>query len=179
MGPTVMIILILLAILTSPWFSWEENALSDLGVDDSIATLFNSSLIVGGLLLVVFAVGLQKILMIRRRGHAGTFILVLASLDLCAIGVFPETTGMIHYYVSVALFTLLPLSFILMGSAIIQRPSQRNLGLFTVFAGVVAGGVWIVPWGGGLAIPETFAALPILGWSIVLGIRLFKKGALS
>jgi hypothetical membrane protein len=175
MGPVIMVTSILLAISCSPWFSWKENALSDLGVKGVAAILFNSSLIVGGLLVIIFAVGLRKILMDRALGHAGTLILVLASANLCAVGIFPETVGAIHFYVSVAFFTLLPISLFLMGAAMIQRSSERNLGLFTFLVGLVAGAVWTVPWGGGVAIPETLASLPAAVWSVVLGFRMFKR----
>lgn len=174
-----MLTFIFLAISYSPWFSWTENALSDLGVDGTAAILFNSSLIVGGLLTFIFAIGLRKILKDRKLGHIGTLILILASANLCAIGIFPETAGAIHLYVSVAFFTLLPISLFLIGAAMMQEPSERKLGLFTVLAGVVAVTVWTVPWGGGVAIPEILASLPASVWSMIFGIRLYKQASHS
>ena len=174
-GPLIMITFIFLAISYSPWFSWKENALSDLGVDGIAAILFNSSLIVGGLLFLIFAIGLRKILMNRKLGHAGTLILILASANLCAIGIFPETAGAIHFYVSVAFFVLLPISLFFIGAAMVQESSEKNWGLFAFLVGVVAVMVWIVPWRGGLAIPEVLASLPTFVWSIGLGVRLFKR----
>ena len=174
-GPLIMITFIFLAISYSPWFSWKENALSDLGVDGIAAILFNSSLIVGGLLFLIFAIGLRKILMNRKLGHAGTLILILASANLCAIGIFPETAGAIHFYVSVAFFVLLPISLFFIGAAMVQESSEKNWGFFAFLVGVVAVMVWIVPWGGGLAIPEVLASLPTFVWSIGLGVRLFKR----
>jgi len=174
-SPIIMLTSILLAIFYSPWFSWAENALSDLGVQGIASVLFNSSLIIGGLLTLLFAIGLREILLSRTIGHVGALILILAAANLCAIGIFPETAGALHTYVSVAFFTLLPISLFLIGAALMQEPAERNLGLFTFLTGVVAVIVWVVPWGGGVAIPEMLASLPASVWSIVLGIRVYNQ----
>jgi len=181
-SPIIMLTFILLAIFHSPWFSWAENALSDLGVRGIAAILFNFSLIIGGLLTLLFAIGLREILLGRTIGHVGALFLIQAAANLCAIGVFPETAGALHIYVSVSFFTLLQISLFLIGAALMKEPPERNLGLFTFLAGIVAVIVWIVavivwivPWGGGVAIPEMLASLPVSVWSIVLGIRLYNQ----
>ena len=177
--PVIVLPLISLAISYSPKFSWVESALSDLGVEGTAAILFNSSLIIGGFLTLIFAVGLREIFISRTLGHAGTLILILAAVSLCAIGIFPETAGAIHFYVSVAFFMLLPISLFLMGAAMIQEPLERNLGLFTVLAGIVMIVVWTLPWKEGVAILETVASLAASAWSIVFGIRLFRQASRS
>jgi hypothetical membrane protein len=57
--PIIVLPLILLSISYSPWFSWTRNALSDLGVHEA-AILFNSSLMIGGVLALAFAFGLMQ-----------------------------------------------------------------------------------------------------------------------
>jgi hypothetical membrane protein len=175
--PIIVLTLILLAIYYSPWFSWTENALSDLGVQGTAAILFNSSLVVGGVLTVIFAIGLREILLNKTSGRIGTLIFILDAAMLCAIGIFPETAGNVHLYVSVAFFVLLPMSLFLNGVAMMQRPSERKLGLFTIIAGIVAATVWMLPWRA-VAIPEIISALAVSVWSIVLGIRLFTQTSL-
>jgi hypothetical membrane protein len=174
-SPIIMLTFILLAIFYSPWFSWAKNALSDLGIRGIAAILFNSSLIIGGLLTLLFAIGLREILLSRTIGHVGALFLILAAANLCAIGIFPETAGSLHLYVSVAFFTLLPTSLLLIGTMLMKEPPERNLGLFTFLAGILAIIVWIIPWGGGVDIPEMLASLPASVWSIVLGIRLYNQ----
>jgi len=169
--PIIVLTSILLAIYYSPWFSWTKNALSDLGVQGTAAILFNSSLVVGGILTIIFAIGLREILLNKPLGRIGTLILILDAAVLCAIGIFPETAGDIHLYVSVAFFTLLPISLFLIGATMMQEPSERKLGLFTIIAGVAAATVWMLPWRAA-AIPEIIAVLAASVWSIVLGIRL-------
>ena len=177
--PVIALTFISLAISYSSEFSWAVNDLSDLGVKGTAAIFFNSGLIIGGSLTLVFAVGLREIFPSRTLGHAGTLILILAAVSLCAIGIFPETAGAIHSYVSVAFFTLLPISLFFMGAVMIKESVERNLGLFTVLAGIVMVVVWALPWEGGVAIPEMFASLAASAWSIVFGIRLFRQASSS
>jgi hypothetical membrane protein len=174
--PIIVLTLILLAIHYSPWFSWTENALSDLGVQGTAAILFNSSLIVGGVLTIIFAIGLREILLDKTLGRIGTLIFILDGAIFCAIGIFPKTTGSIHFYVSVAFFMLLPVSLFLCGVAMMQESSGRKIGLFTIIAGIVAASVWILQWNA-VAIPEMIAALAAFVWSIVLGIRMFMQAS--
>ncbi len=174
--PIIVLTSILLAIHYSPWFNWTENALSDLGVQGTAAILFNSSLVVGGVLTVIFAIGLREILLNKTLGRIGTLIFILDGAILSAIGIFPETAGDIHLYVSVAFFMLLPMSLFLNGVAMMQEPSERKLGLFTVIAGIVAATIWMPTWSA-VAIPEIIAALAASVWSIVLGIKLSKQAS--
>jgi len=171
-GPIVSLSFTALAIAFSPWFNWFKNALSDLGVGEA-AFIFNSGLIVGGVLTTIFSVVLTQILRKQVLGFLGTFTLTLSTMSLCAIGVFPESAGRIHLYVSLAFFGLLAVSLLLIGVALMRESSQRFLGLFsilTVVVAVVAAG--LVPHGGA-AIPEIIAALAASAWSVVLGIKLF------
>jgi hypothetical membrane protein len=174
--PIIVLTLILLAIYYSPWFSWTENALSDLGVQGTAAIVFNSSLVVGGVLTIIFAIGLREILLNRTLGRIGTLIFILDGAMLCAIGIFPETAGDIHFYVSVAFFVLLPVSLFLNGVAMMQESSERKTGLFTITAGIIAATVWMLQWSA-VAIPEIIAALAAFVWSIVLGIRMFMQAS--
>jgi len=68
--PVVAFSCIFIAISLSPWFSWTENALSDLGVGGA-AWVFNSGLMVGGILTMVFAVGLWAAFRKRSLGRVG------------------------------------------------------------------------------------------------------------
>lgn len=150
-------------------------ALSDLGVQQGVtAVLFNSGLVISGLLILVFALGLFIDLRGRTFGKTGAFILVLDALALTAIGVFPENVKPMHLYASVAFFMLFPTSLFFIGTALLQM-SQLNLGMFTFLIATVAALVWMIPYGGGVAVPETLATLSASTWSIVLGFRLLKQ----
>jgi len=176
-GPVISLLFIAFAIAYTSQFNWFTWALSDLGVHEA-ALIFNSGLIVGGVLSTIFAIGLMQILRKQVLGFLGTFTLILSSISLCAIGVFPESAGRIHFYVSISFFALLAISLFLIGAALIREPSQRYLGLFTLLtllAGIVAVTAALTVLHEGVAIPEIIASLAASVWSIVFGIKLLLK----
>ena len=176
-APPIAFTLILLAIAYSPNFSWTENALSDLGVQEGVtAVLFNTGLIITGVLAILFATGLFTFLQENLLGRIGAFVFVLDAFALTAIGVFPENVELIHFYASVTFFTLFPLSMFFLTAAFLQT-LRMKLGFFTFIVAVVAAIVWAVPFGKGVAIPETLSVLSASTWSIVLGFKMLKEDA--
>lgn len=173
-GPVIALSSISLSILYAPWFSWIKNALSDLGVYGISAVIFNSGLIICGVLTAIFGIGVQEILPKRILSSIGRITLTLDCIDLCAIGIFPETAGRIHFYVSVVFFVLLSISLILIGADALREQSRRKEGIYMILSGILTAVVWLFPWEG-VAIPETVAALTISLWSMVLGFRLFRS----
>lgn len=179
-SPVLTFILIGLAISQASWFSWTENALSDLGVHAESATLFNGGLILGGTLTMVFAFGMTRFYGTQAVGRGGAFFLVLAGTFLASIGVFPETApNNIHYIVSVAFFSMLPLSLLFQSVALLQKPQNRTLGAFTLIIALItliSWAIWIPlkPYTG-VAIPELVSAMAAAVWSITLGIKLMRQ----
>lgn len=172
-GPVISLSFIALAIADTPMFNWFTWALSDLGVNEA-ASIFNSGLIVGGILTTIFAVGLTQIFRKQVLGFIGSFTMVLCSISLLAIGVFPESAGRVHFYVSVSFFVLLVVSLFLVGAQSVRKPPQRYFGAFSILAGVVAGIAWAIPHEG-VAIPEITAAFAGSAWSIVLGVKILQN----
>ena len=60
--PVVIFTSLSVSIASSPWFTWTQHALSDLGIQENTAALFNYGMIFGGILALVFSFGLMKIL---------------------------------------------------------------------------------------------------------------------
>jgi hypothetical membrane protein len=173
-APILLFSLICLAIGLAPWFNWNRNALSDLGVG-ATAPIFNSALIAGGLLLLPFSIGLRQTLPRGALSLLGTILLSLGMLVLSGIGLFSETAGRIHWYLSVAFFTLLPLSFFFIGVSEFSQPRSRASGIATMLLGVSAALVWALHWSfrlGGVAVPETISALLGSAWAVAKGIKL-------
>jgi hypothetical membrane protein len=173
-------ILVGLAIFQASWFSWTENALSDLGVHAESATLFNSGLILGGILTVIFAFGVVRFYGNQTVGRDGAFFLLLAGIFLASIGVFPENSpNNIHYIVSVAFFAAFPLSLLIQSAALMQTAVNRKFGAFTLLIAIIA----IIPWAiwmplrpyKGVAIPELVSATAAATWSIVMGFELLRE----
>jgi len=171
-GPIISLLFIAIAMAYTPRFNWVTWALSDLGVHEA-ASIFNSGLIIGGVMTTIFAIGLMQILSKQFLSFVGAFILVLSSISLCAIGVFPESAGRIHLYVSFAFFSLLAISLLIIGAASIKESSGLYFGLFSILTGLVAGAAWAIPHEG-VAIPEIIASVAGSVWAVVLGIRILQ-----
>jgi len=181
--PIIAFTFIFLAIASFPEFSWTNNALSDLGVQEGIAAvLFNSGLIISGILAFVFAVGLVKFLSEQLLGRIGALVFAIDTLMLVAIGVFSENFGRIHYYVSVMFFALFPISILIIFATLLHRGKVKT-GLFTLLVAAIAAVAWIIQFtikfGSNVAIPETISALSASAWSIVLGFQMFEKASQS
>jgi hypothetical membrane protein len=180
-SPILTFTLISLAISqASSWFSWTENALSDLGVHEESAALFNSGLIIGGILNTIFAFNVIRYYGNQTVGRDGAFFLLLAGIFLASIGVFPENSpNNVHYIVSLAFFAALPLSLLIQSTALMQTPANRKLGAFTLIIALTT----IIPWAiwfplrpyKDVAIPELVSALAAATWSMTMGMSLLQK----
>ena len=180
LSPIIAFLLISLAILFSLWFSWTGNALSDLGVHEESAVIFNAGLVISGILNVVFAFGVMHFYRNQTIGRDGAFFLLLTGIFLASIGIFPETApNNIHYIVSVGFFATFPLSLLIQSAALLSSADQRKLGAFTLIIAIIA----FLPWAiweplrpyRGVAIPELVSALAAATWSIVMGTILLRK----
>ncbi len=170
--PVLGFIMIFLAISTAPWFSWQGNALSDLGVEGLTAVIFNGGLIMTGSVMAVFSLSVYEFGKEDRLGKAGFVLLLLACIFLLGIGVFPETAGSIHMEFSVAFFVTLPVSIIVNG-VYLRRRGNRKLGVLGIAAAAVAIAIWTLPWDG-VAIPEAVSAASAGVWSAATGVWLAR-----
>ena len=82
------------------------NTLSDLGADRPGRLWFNSGVIIAGIMLAVYSFGLHHVLIKGQLSSGGCLLMFLSSLALIGIGIFPETSGEIHLYLSWAFFAL-------------------------------------------------------------------------
>jgi len=171
-APIVALSCIFLAISLSPWFSWSANALSDLGVGGA-AWLFNSGLVVGGILTMAFAIGMLQSFAGRLR-KLGAAVFLMSAISLMGIGVFSESAGTIHFYVSVAFFALTPISLLLMGAGYALAESKK-FGLLTAVIGVLVALPWAFGWSA-VAVPEMLSAIAATAWSAIQGVKLFSRG---
>jgi hypothetical membrane protein len=179
--PVVAFTCILLAIAYYPPFSWTNNALSDLGVQEGATSiLFNYGLTISGILAAVFGSGLRGLFHGKTLGPSGAMLFLLATVSLTAIGVFNENYEPMHWYASVAFFVLFPLSMLLIAAAFLNQ-GQMKLGLFTFAVAAIAASPWItyfaVRYVEGVAIPEAISALAASAWAIALGERMLKQAS--
>lgn len=176
---------IFLAVDSYKEFSWQDNALSDLGSMDQQPTrsLFNYGLIAGGILALGFAYGLKKYLEEWKWAGLAAFAFGLDMLALISIGIFPgdfmpETH--VHFTVSVAFFVLFPIAGFLI-TADFFKTNRKNLAWFTLALAAIAALVWIMhmtvyPLGSDDALPEIIAAFCAGAWVVTIGILMIKLG---
>ncbi|EMR74486.1 putative membrane protein [Thermoplasmatales archaeon SCGC AB-540-F20] len=167
--PIVVLLCIGLAMSHSPWFRFTKHAFSDLGIEGVSAIFFNSGMILGGILALVFSLGLIKIL----KNKTGGYIFNLSSLALIGIGIFPETVYTLHFIVSAAFFVLLAISFLIIGLTIKRNQSERTMGILATLFAIIAicSTILLVPWEG-IAIPEAVSCLPAFIWCMVYGVKM-------
>jgi hypothetical membrane protein len=181
-GPFYAFMSIMIAIIVSPWFTWTGNALSDLGNLSMYATspvsslVFNSGLIVAGIITVFAVLGL--IMNVKR--HIGALIsavvLLVGTIALICIGLFPENFPPWHFIFSVMLFATIAIAMLLFGGVFTYHKGTRRLGYFSLATGLIAASPWIpymlLNWNIGAAIPEIISAITVYIWVIVMSTKL-------
>ncbi len=171
-------VFIAVAIFLSPWFSWYNNALSDLGnssLQKNIASgadlVFNTGLIVGGVLASAFAILLSREFKFSWKYLIWSVSLLVGSTDLALIGIFNESFGVVHLVVSVIFFFFTAITLFLYSyvSFPIGAPAT---GAVALVLGIVCALVWIVRWPWtGVAIQETVSSAASGAFVILVALR--------
>lgn len=181
--PMIAFACILAATALAPSFSWTDNALSDLGVmPGPTAVLFNTGLIISGILTILFATGLYLSFEKSALGRFGAMIFSLCAVALTSIGVFMENMRPMHVYASVAFFALFPVSMFVFTASffLLAKPEKA---VFTLAVALFAALVWVlefvIRYVPGVAIPETLSALAASLWSAVLGFKMVSNDSRS
>jgi len=166
---------IFVAIANAPWFSWYENALSDLGAYEKTELIFNGGLILAGLVYLIYSLGLFSYLT-RPLGKIGALILMFDAISLLLVGAFPETVGTLHGVSAVLYFILFPIAYLLLGTHFIRNENNPNFGVLGYICSVVGLGIWFLPWKtlgvSGIAIPEFLASLANTIYIVVISLKL-------
>jgi len=159
----------------SPWFDWQHNALSDLGVRGH-TVWFNSATQIGGLVTVVLILGLLRQVRLRWIGQLGYACALLGAVGLALVGVFPKHRGAIHFAVALVYFLVTPLGCLLMGLGLVEKRRPLS-GALTVSAGLAALLLITRTPHEGYAVPEILATLAISGWVFAMGMALLTSWA--
>jgi hypothetical membrane protein len=176
-GPIYALGSIAISIMLSPWFTWRNNAISDLGVHP-VAPIFNISLIACGIMCAVFALG--AIVRLRSlTARTGFALMLLASISLVGIGIFTEDYSPHHFIFSVAFFVMLLLATLELGPWFLLKRKTHYLGIASLSVTAVGVFGWAyhsaVGWGQGVAIPEVLTFVPGAIWFAMLGFWVLKK----
>ena len=137
LNPAMIIILL----FSSSIDFFELTSLSKLGESGvETAIFFNSSLIIGGILLIIFATGLKKNSFLI--GNLGLGVFVFAAFSLISVGIL-HIPHSFHNLSAVLFFVALPTSLLLMGQRIIRSSrghhhlrSLNKIGFGTLGLGI-------------------------------------------
>jgi hypothetical membrane protein len=170
--------------LAGSTFSWNRNALSDIGVTtiSVAANVFNISLTLAGILNFVFALGFTKANAKNALFYLGGILLMLGGISLSLVGVFTEAYGRLHFYVSASYFSLFSLAIMLNGFAF-RKAGRATMGNISILAGLIAAFVilsgvaaeWHIWLGLGFAVPEIIASIIFGAWTVWMGSSLLTK----
>ena len=172
-GPMVALMTIPRAIFLSlSWFTWDGNALSDLGNYDNgiiAAIVFNLGLVLTGILLFLFTFCFVRAIK-DLPTKIGMIPFFIALGFLIAIGVFSENAGHIHFVVSVGFFGSFPFAMWFVGLGFLRFRRLWWFSLVSIILPFFSIYMWTSWFGGvfpfwtGNAIPEITTAFTGIGW---------------
>ena len=175
---TLPLIMIFASTVLEKTFSWNKDALSDIGVS-SLGWLFNSALIAGGLLILLFAVGLKKYLGKTRWLKVGIFLIIASSISLALVGVFTENYSIIHGLVALGYLLLAPLGLICIGWGEKSNELGKKSLLLGITALLVIFGLPIITFVAnlqiGFAVPEFIESLMVSIWTFWVSLKLLHN----
>lgn len=180
--PLIALTFIFISIYYSPWFSFTGNWLSDLAgmpgetplwtANGIVSIYFNVGLILAGIIGVIFAFEIRTLPMFQTRlGRVSITFLTLVTFALSFLGIFPQTTGLIHYFVAMVFFLLIPLALISIG-IVLKNSNEIKMGWLAILFGIISISSLILlrfvprPWGHN-AIAELF---PIIAISLFIAL---------
>jgi len=170
--PVVIFTCLGLSILSSPWFTWTQHALSDLGIQQNTAVLFNYGLILGGILTLIFSLGLIQIL----SNKIGAYLLALSSFALIGIGLFPETIFVLHFLTSASFFILLTIAMLIIGLTSKKNSFECKIGTFALMLTLITiSSIVFLFHFEGIAIAEAFSCFPAFVWCSIVGIQMTRR----
>jgi hypothetical membrane protein len=165
-GPLVAYLSIAISISLSPWFTWRNNALSDLGhsTGSDVAYIFNLGLLLAGFLILIYS-----ITVLGKKARYTSISLGLSTFFLQLIATFDEIYGHYHYLVSVAFF----ISIIV--SSILYSIEKRSLiGFISATIGLLT---WMLHFVGlnnlGISVPETISSAVVSSWIIISAVEIY------
>jgi hypothetical membrane protein len=171
LGSILPLVMVLSATFLSSWFSWNVNALSELGVGEQ-AALFNSAVLIGGGLNLLFALGLRQYLCNGKPVLAGIVLIMISSLSLALVGVFTISYLVLHGIVAFGYFVPAPAGFLLIGFGTKERAIKKlsfACGIAALLAILVLPVlILVLPFRIGFAVPELIEGSVISAWTIYM-----------
>lgn len=165
-GPLIAIFFVIIAIIFSPWFSWWDNALSDLGYSGQslAAPWFNFGLLLSGFFIIFYS-----LMSFRSNAKYTSYFLVIVGLSLQLIATFDEVYGLLHFLVSVLFFTTL--GFASTSYAVERKSVVALVALVIGSASWILYGVKLIDTG--IAVPEALSAIAVFVWIVLSALKMY------
>jgi hypothetical membrane protein len=166
-GPAIGYVATAVSIALSPGFSWERNALSDLGhaMRSDVAAIFNLGLLLTGLLILIYAVTV-----FRKHAPYTSFFLTTVGFSLQLVATYDEVYGLLHAVVSILFFASL-------GFASLVYAAETKSYL-AVAALLIGGASWALYgakiYSAGVAVPETISSVVAVIWIMYSAVKLYR-----
>jgi hypothetical membrane protein len=178
-GSVLPLIMVVAATVLSSWFRWDTNALSELGVGEESA-LFNSAVLLGGVLNFLFALGLRQYLNGEKLVKTGAASVIMSNVCLALVGIFTIDYHLVHGVVALGYFVLAPVGYMMIGFGTKERAVKR----LSVACGITAFlAILVLPiivlvfsFKVGFAVPELIEALVISAWTVFMSAKLIAHG---
>jgi len=181
-GALIMVaaFIVLMGIITGeamyPGYHTGDNDISDLALEEPSATIFNSTMIVGGIMFSLTAILLR---------HAGlprsvTVPAFLMGLGGAGVGLFPVYTGSPHYVAALMTFSMGAVTALMAGRTADAPFKYISLALGTI--GLISLVLFAMMWGGEPIGPlgeggmERWVAYANMVWAIGFGGYLMNSG---
>ena len=167
-GPLEAYIFIGVSIASAPWFSWWNNALSDLGhaVRSESAPYYNFGLLLAGLFIAIYAVTV-----FWKYAKYTSLFLFATAFSLQLVAVFDEVYGNLHTLVSIIFFV-----FLILSCLVYAVEKKSILGILSFIIGL---GTWALYWGevyqAGIAVPEIISATAAMSWVVLSALKILLK----
>jgi hypothetical membrane protein len=174
-GAVQFSVALILAEVYYPGYNVSTNYVSDLGatcptlqtcvVHYPTSTIFNTSIVLFGLLVVVGAFFLQRAF----RWKPATVVLALAGVGAMGVGLFPESTGVWH-----GLFSLIVFLFSGLAALVSARFQRKPMFYFSIVLGLATlAALWLYVGGEYLGLGpggmERMIVYPALLWAVAFG----------
>ena len=167
-GPFVAYLAIGVSIIFSPWFSWQRNALSDLGhsVKSEVAPIFNLGLLLTGFLIIMYAATVLK-----KHAKYTSICLIASAIMLQLIATFDEVYGSLHGVVSALFFVSIWIT------SVVNAIEKKSLLALMPF--IVGLSSWILygmkVYSAGIAVPEIISFVAVASLLQLLAIKIYLK----
>jgi len=175
LSPLLGFFMLFLSISFTPNFTLTNQTLSELGVGGFGAVLFNSGLMMSGALMMLFGTGLWEVGKSNFKGIIGSVLYLSVSFIIVVLSFVTINIDPWHYYLSVALFTFIPMSMIIFSLHLIEMDLRTHaiIGFITGAPSII---IWLI--GGPVnGLKELFSLLSLTVWQIPLGYWMIKAKA--